>query len=114
MLSNELRTALRALSEEVMKEERYIRFAEARRELEEDPEMTKAVDESRRAYMELLQGGNADGNLHYRQKDFMDGREELWSEKKARHFLKAEYAMAAMLREIAEEFMRETNIRGLD
>ena len=112
MLSNELRAAVRALSEEVMRDERYIRFRETRKALEEDPDMTKAVDESRRAYMELLKSGNEDGNLHYRQKDFMDGREELWSEPKARRFLKAEYAVSALIRDVLEEFMKETDMKG--
>ena len=114
MLSNELQAAVRALSEEFKRDPRYLSFQETRAALEEDPDMTKAVDESRRAYMELLKSGNADGNLHYRQQEFLQGREDLWSEKKARRFLKAEYALSAMLREVLEEFMREADIPDIN
>ena len=113
MLTKELRAAVLALSEELKKDERYIRLMETRHELEQS-DLAARVDKNRKEYMELLKAGNEDGNLFYRQKDFMNEREDIFSDKSARNFYRAEIAFAALFRELEEEFIRAAELKGIE
>ena len=106
-LSSELRQEINRLTELSRQDPAYLQFRETRQILEEDPALTKQTDEYREKYFALLEGGNEDGNLYYRQKDFKEENSELWDHREVRKFLKAEASYARLIQEVTAELMQQ-------
>ncbi len=106
-LSSELRQEIGRLTELIRQDPAYLQFRETRQILEEDPALAKQTDDYREKYFALLEGGNEDGNLYYRQKDFKEENSELRDHREVRKFLKAEASYARLIQEVTAELMQQ-------
>ena len=105
-MSGEARDAVTRLCEAFKESAEYKEYKASREEMDKDPSVARKVDELRKRYFALLQSGNEDGGLYYRQKELMEENKELLSLDQVERFYRAEVDYTWLVREVEQEFMR--------